>query len=139
MAGFIKAEVEKLPIQPINTKINSEIFEKFQKKCKQQNIPMYIVIETFCRQYANGKYCFKRDDVLKWKDKNDKTSVLNTPINKNVYLRFKDKVKDNGYFIRHILSAFIDDYGQKNLVLEFVDRTESDDEAELNNDGNEVE
>lgn len=121
MAGFIKLEVEKLPVQPINTKISSEIFEEFQKKCKQQNIPMNVMIEAFARQYANGRYQLNEEDIVKWKDYNGKTSVLNTPINKTVYYDFKNRVKANRYFVKHVLSAFIEDYAKNDFVLEFVE------------------
>ena len=101
-------------------KINSEIFEEFQKRCKERNLPMHVVLETFCRQYANGRYNLNRDDILKYKDNNSKTSVLNTPINKEVYNRFKDVVKAQGLFVRHVISAFIEDYGNTYPVMEFV-------------------
>lgn len=120
MAGHIKINVEKLEVQVINTKINSKIFEEFQKKLKQQNISMNVVIETFARQYANRRYDLNEEDILKWKDDNGEVSILNTPINKDVYLQFKCKVKSDGYFVRHILSAFIEDYGKNEMVLEFV-------------------
>lgn len=120
MAGYIKVQTKKLEVQPINTKINSEIFEMFQKKCKARNLQMCTVIETFARQYANNRYDLKREDVLKWKNNNDKTSTLNTPINKEVYYEFKNKVKENGYFMKHILTAFIEDYVKNDMVMEFV-------------------
>lgn len=120
MAGYIKVEVEKLETQQINTKINAEIFEEFQKRCKQQNIPMNVVFEAFCRQYANGRYHLNEDDILKWKNDNGESSILNTPVNKEVYVEFKHKVKTEGYFVKHILSAFIEDYGKNKLVFEIV-------------------
>lgn len=120
MAGHIKINVEKLEVQVINTKINSKIFEEFQKKLKQQNISMNVVIETFARQYANGRYDLNEEDILKWKDDNGEVSILNTPINKDVYYQFKYKVKAGGYFVRHILSAFIEDYGKSEIVLELI-------------------
>lgn len=120
MAGFIKLDVEKLPTQAINQKISSEIFEEFQKRCKQQNIPMNVIIETFARQYSEGRYYLDTGDILKWKEYDGKTSVLNTPINKEVYTKFKSIVKANGFFVKNVLSAFIEDYGNKDLVMEFV-------------------
>lgn len=120
MAGYIKVSVEKLETQTINTKINAEIFEEFQKRCKQQNIPMNVVFEAFCRQFTNGRYHLNEDDILKWKNDNGKTSILNTPVNKDVYAEFKHKVKTEGYFVKHILSAFIEDYGKNNMVFEIV-------------------
>lgn len=125
MAGTIKIEVEKLPTQFINMKVDVKIFEQFQKKCKQQNIPMNVVIEAFARQYANGRYELSEGDILKWRRVNiEKETVLNTPINKDVYYKFKDVVKSQEYFVRHVLSAFIEDYGKNNMYLEFVKDTE---------------
>jgi hypothetical protein len=121
MAGFIKVEVEKFETQFINTKINAEIFEEFQKRCKQQNIPMNVVMEAFCRQWANGRYRLNEQDIMKWKDDRGKVSTLNTPVNKEVYNEFKHRVKTEGYFVKHIISAFIEDYGKNNLVFEIVE------------------
>lgn len=120
MAGFIRLEVEKLPMQAINQKIGSEVFEEFQKKCKQRNLQMCTVIEVFCRQYSEGRYHLDTDNILKWKEYDGKTSVLNTPINKEVYTKFKGVVKANGFFVKNVLSAFIEDYANKDLVMEFV-------------------
>ena len=120
MAGHPKVQVEKLPTQFINTKINSEIFTEFQKVCKQQNISMNIVIEAFARQYSKGRYELSKENILKWKDDVDETTILNTHINKDVYYLFKDRVKDNGFFVRHVLSAFIEEYGKNKLAIEFV-------------------
>ena len=125
MAGFIKISVEKLPTQSINTKINSEIFAKFQKRCKQNNIPMNVVMETFCRQYANSKYYLDEEQILKWKDNTDNTSILNTPINKDIYYQFKDKVKADGYFVKYVLTAFIEDYAKQDMVFELVNTNDN--------------
>lgn len=119
MAGYIKVEVEKLETQQINTKVNSEVFEKFQIKCRERNLQMCTVIETFARQYAKNRYKLDKEDILKWKNNVGETSTLNTPINKEVYNQFKDEVKANGYFVKHILMAFIEDYANKDLVMEF--------------------
>ena len=120
MAGYIKLEVEKPETQQINLKINAEIFEEFQKKCKMRNLQMCTVIETFARQYSNDKYYLEEENISKWKNDNAKTSTLNTPINKEVYCKFKDKAKDNKFFVKHVISAFIEDYAKNNYVLEFV-------------------
>ena len=119
MAGYIKVEVKKLETQPINTKVNAEILEEFQKKCRERNLQMCTVIETFARQYANNRYDLKEESILKWKDDSGDTSILSTPINKEVYNQFKDKVKENGYFVKYILMAFIEDYANNDLIMEF--------------------
>lgn len=120
MAGYIKLDVEKLPLQPLNTKIDEDIFEEFQKRCKERNLQMCTVIETFARQYANGRYALNKEDIIKWKNNDGETSTLNTPINKEVYHQFKSRVKANGYFVKNVLSAFIEDYAKSDLIMEFV-------------------
>lgn len=121
MAGYIKIEVEKPETQQINLNINAEIFEEFQKKCKIRNLQMCTVVETFARQYANNNYDLDRESILKWKDDNNsEKSTLNTPINKDVYGRFKTKVKAEGLFVKHVVSAFVEDYAKKEYILEFV-------------------
>lgn len=120
MAGYIKIQTEKFELQPVNTTINTEIFEEFQKKLKQQNIPMNVVITVFVEQYINGRYKLNEKDILKWEGNSDNTSKLSTPINKAIYTQFKDKVKSDGHYIKHVLSAFIEDYSKNDLVMEFV-------------------
>lgn len=120
LAGYIKVEAEKFEVQPINMKINSEVFEEFQKKCKERNLQMCTVIEVFIRQYSNGRYYLKREDIIKWKDNNAPTSILSTPINKEAYTKFKDVVKSQGLFMKHVLTAFIEDYGKNEMIMEFV-------------------
>lgn len=120
MAGYLKVDVEKFELQPVNTKIDSDIFEKFQRKCKERNLQMCTVIETFARQYVNNRYILEEGNILKWANGSCKTSTLNTPINKDVYYQFKDKVKADGYYIKHVLSAFIEDYTKNNMIMEFV-------------------
>ena len=119
MAGYIKVEVEKLETKQINTQVDSEVFEEFQKKCRERNLQMCTVIETFARQYSKNRYELDKENILKWKNNLGKTSTLSTPINKEVYNQFKDKVKANGYFVKHILMAFIEDYANKDLIMEF--------------------
>ena len=119
MAGYIKVKVEKLETKQINTQVNSEVFEEFQKKCRERNLQMCTVIETFARQYSKNRYKLNEEDILKWKSDLGKTSTLSTPINKEVYNQFKDEVKANGYFVKHILMAFIEEYANKDLIMEF--------------------
>ena len=122
MGGHIKVDAEKMETQALNMKINAEIFEAFQRRCKERNLPMYVVIETFCRQYANGRYYLNVNDIIKWKDNNAPTSTLNTSIDKEVYTEFKGVVKTRGFFVKNVLSAFIEDYANDDLIMEFADR-----------------
>ena len=120
MAGFIKVDVKKLPTKPLNTQINKEIFYDFKVKCKQRGLPLNIVIEAFMGQYANGRYDLDKERVIKWKENDGETETLNSTFNKEVYDKFKDAVKKDKFFIKHVITVFIEDYVNNDYVLEFV-------------------
>lgn len=119
MAGFIKVEAKKLPTKALNMQINKEIFYEFKVKCKERGLPLNIVIEVFMRQYGNRKYHLNKEDIIKWKDDNGETETLNSTFNKEVYDRFKDAVKYDGYFIKHVITAFVEDYVKNDLTMEY--------------------
>ena len=120
MAGFIKVDVKKLPTKPLNTQINKEIFYDFKVKCKERGLPLNIVIEAFMSQYANGRYDLNKERVIKWKEDDGETETLNSTFNKEVYDKFKDAVKKDKFFIKHVITVFIEDYVNNDYVLEFV-------------------
>lgn len=120
MAGFIKVEAKKLPTKALNMQINKEIFYDFKVKCKERGLPLNVVIEVFMRQYGNRKYPLERMDILRWKEDNGETETLNSTFNKEVYDKFKDVVKSDGYFIKHVISAFVEDYVKNDLIMEFA-------------------
>ena len=120
MAGFIKVEAKKLPTRALNMQINKDIFYEFKVKCKERNLPLNIVIEVFMRQYANKKYHLDKEVILKWKEDNGETETLNSTFNKEVYDRFKDVVKYDGYFIKHVITAFVEDYVKNDLIMEYT-------------------
>ena len=72
------------------------------------------------RQYANRKYRLDRADILKWKEDSGETETLNSTFNKEVYDRFKDAVKYDGYFIKHVTTAFVEDYVKNDLIMEYT-------------------
>lgn len=43
----------------LTTPVNAEALEKFKAKCKENNIMMNAVLETFMRQYAAGEFEIK--------------------------------------------------------------------------------
>ena len=100
--------------------INKEIFYDFKVKCKERGLPLNVVIEVFMRQYGNRRYPLERMDILRWKEDNGETETLNSTFNKEVYDKFKDVVKDDGYFIKHVISAFVEDYVKNDLIMEFT-------------------
>ncbi len=120
MAGFIKVEAKKLPTKALNMQINKEIFYDFKVKCKEKGLPLNVVIEVFMNQYANRRYDLDREDILKWKEDSGETETLNSTFNKDVYIKFKNAVKNDGLFIKHVIAAFVDDYVRNDLVMEFT-------------------
>lgn len=121
MAGFIKVEAKKLPTKALNMQINKEIFYEFKVKCKERGLPLNIVIEVFMRQYGNRKYHLDEMDIRRWQEDNGETETLNSTFNKEVYDKFKDVVKRDGYFIKHVISAFVEDYVKKDLIMEYTE------------------
>ena len=120
LAGFIKVEVNKLPTKVLNMQINKEIFYEFKVRCKERGLPLNVAIEVFMRQYGDRKYHLDKEDILKWKDDNRETETLNSTFNKEVYDRFKDVVKYDGFFIKHVISAFVEDYVKNDLVMYYT-------------------
>lgn len=120
MAGFIKVEAKKLPTKALNMQINKDIFYDFKVKCKERGLPLNIVIEVFMNQYANRKYHLDREDILKWKEDFGETETLNSTFNKETYVRFKDAVKSDGLFIKHVITAFVEDYVKNDLIMEYA-------------------
>lgn len=119
MAGFIKVKAKKLPTKVLNMQINKEVFYEFKVKCKERGLPLNIVIEVFMRQYGNGAYHLDKESILKWKNDCGETETLNSTFNREVYDKFKDAVKCDGYFIKHVITAFVEDYVENDLIMEY--------------------
>lgn len=120
MAGFIKVEAKKLPTKAMNMQINKELFYEFKVKCKERGLPLNIVIEVFMRQYGNRKYPLDKESILKWEDKKGETETLNSTFNKEVYERFTNAVKHDGYRIKYVIAAFVEDYVKNDLIMEYT-------------------
>lgn len=105
----------------VNMKVNKEVFDSFRDYCKELGYPMQVMIETFVRQYANGKFKLKPEDILKYKDDGKEVDVLKTTLNKEIYADFKYTCKVNGYFIKHVITAFMEQFASRNFILEFTD------------------
>lgn len=120
MAGYIKVNAKKMPTKALNMQINKEIFYEFKVKCKERGLPLNIVIEVFMRQYGNRKYHLDKESILKWQDCKGETETLNSTFNKEVCERFKDVVKHDGYRIKYVIAAFVEDYVKNDLIMEFT-------------------
>ena len=128
MGGFIKRDVERVATTALNTKVNKEVFDAFKDKCKEQGYPLNVMLETFMQQYANGNFHLDDKDIMKFKNDGKEVDTLNTTFNKEIYLAFKSTCKARGYFLKHVVTAFMEQYAQRNLVLEYVDMTEKTEE-----------
>lgn len=125
MAGFIKGvETEKVEITALNTKINKEVFNNFKICCLELRYPMNVMLEIFMQQYANGRFNLKEEDVLKWKKDDSEVDTLNTTFNKEIYQNFKSTCKGNGFFVKHIITAFMEQFSKRNFILEYIDVAE---------------
>lgn len=126
MGGYIKRDVKRVATAPLNTKVNKEVFDAFKDCCKEQGYPLNVMLETFMRQYANGNFHLDADDILKFKNDGQEVSTLNTTFNKEIYLNFKLTCKDKGFFVKHVITAFMEKYAERNLVLQYIDTTKEE-------------
>lgn len=125
MGGFIKRDVQRVETTALNQKINKEVFDDFKDYCKELGYPMNVVLETFMQQYANGRFKLNANDVLKFKNDGKPVDTLNTTFNKEIYANFKSVCKLRGFFVKHVITAFMEKYASRNLIMEYVDVTET--------------
>lgn len=121
MGGFIRRDIKRVETTAFNTTINKEIFDSFKDYCKETGYPMNVMLETFMQQYINGRFNAGSEDILKWKKDSSEIDNLNTTLNKEIYMNFKYTCKSNGFFVKHVLTAFMEEFIDKNLILEYVD------------------
>ena len=126
MGGYIKRDVERVPTKALNTKVNKEVFDSFKDYCKEQGYPLNVVIEIFMNQYSNGRFHLDADDILKFKNDGEEVDTLNTTFNKEIYTNFKFACKSNGFFVKHVVTAFMEKYAERNFVLEYKNVTEAE-------------
>lgn len=124
MAGFIKIEADRVETTALNTKVNKKVFDEFKICCKTQGYPLNVVLETFMNQYANHRFDLSEEEILRWKGDVEEVDTLNTTFNKEIYSNFKYRCKSDGYFLKHVVIAFMKRYTERNLVLEFRDVTQ---------------
>lgn len=124
MGGFIKRDVKRVETTALNQKVNKEVFDAFKDVCKEQGYAMNVVLETFMQQYANGRFYIQKEDILKYKGDDSDVDTLNTTFSKEIYTNFKNACKSNGYFVKHVVTAFMERYANRELIMEFVDVSE---------------
>lgn len=120
MGKPVNSNVSRAETTALNTKVNKEVFESFKDYCAYLGYPMNVVLETFMRQYANGRFKLNEEDILKFKNDGKEVDTLNTTFNKEIYLDFKSTCKGNGYFVKHVIIAFMEKFASKDFVLEYT-------------------
>ena len=125
MGKPVTSNVSRAETTALNTKVNKEVFEAFKDCCAELGYPMNVMLETFMRQYTNGKFKLNEDDIMKFKNDGKEVDSLNTTFNKEIYIKFKFACKDNGFFLKHVVTAFMEKFATGNFVLEYVDVTET--------------
>ena len=121
MGGFIKVDADRVETTALNTKVNKEVFNNFKIYCKELGYPLNVVLETFMQQYANGRFEMDSEDILKWKGDTSEVDTLNTTFNKEIYVNFKYACKGNRYFVKHVVTAFMEKYASRKYIMEYVD------------------
>lgn len=129
MGGFIKRDVQRVETTALNTKVNKEVFNAFKDCCKEAGYPLNVMLESFMRQYSNRRFKLSAEEILKFKNDGAEVDTLNTTFNKEIYLSFKATCKANGYFVRHVVTAFMEVYANGNLILEYVDASRVNDKS----------
>ena len=66
MGKPVTSNVPRAETTALNTKVNKEVFESFKDYCAYLGYPMNVVLETFMRQYANGRFELDKEDILKF-------------------------------------------------------------------------
>ena len=120
MGGYIKRDVERVETTALNTKVHRDIFNDFKDYCKYLGYPMNMVLEAFMQQYKNGRIYIDHADIMKWKQEDYEVDTLSTTFNKYIYKDFKNACKDNGYFVKNVIMAFMEMFSKKNLILEYI-------------------
>ena len=100
------------------------MFESFKDRCAYLGYPMNVMLETFMRQYTNGKFKLNDNDIMKFKNDGKEVDTLNTTFNKDIYNSFKLACRRNGYFVKHVITAFMEKFATGNFVLEYVNISE---------------
>lgn len=120
MGKPVSSNAQRVETTALNTKINKEVFDKFKDCCKEDGYSLNVMLETFMRQYTNGRFKIDTEDILKFKNDGAEVDTLNTTFNKEIYLNFKAVCKSNGFFVKHIITAFMEQYATRSFILEYT-------------------
>lgn len=121
MGKPVNSNVKRAETTALNTKVNKEVFNKFKDALAYRGYAMNTILEVFMQQYANERFNIDHEDIIKFKNDNSEVDTLNTTFNKEIYLNFKEKCKDNGYFVKYVIMTFMEKFSNGNYVMEYVE------------------
>ena len=122
MAGIIKRNVEQRnEFTALNQPINRDAFNGYKDYCKKKGYPMNVMLEVFMQQYTKGGFQLTDDEIRKWKNMEAETDTLNTTFDKEIYHSFKRTCKNNGYFVKYVVTAFMARVVNAEYRMEFVE------------------
>ena len=124
MGKPVTSDVKRVETTGLNTKVNKEVFQDFKDRCAYLGYPMNTVLETFMQQYSNGRFKINTDDIMKFKNDGVDVDTLNSSFNKMIYVDFKNVCKANGFYIKHVLTAFMEKFAKGMYIMEYVDISE---------------
>ena len=124
MGKPVSSNVKRVETTGLNTKVDKKVFQDFKDRCAYLGYPMNVVLETFMRQYADGRFYLSDVDVIKWYKNNavniTEVDTLNSTFNKEIYLNFKDTCKSRKYYVKYVITAFMEKFADKSIMLEYV-------------------
>lgn len=120
MGKPVNSNAQRVETTALNTKVNKEVFNRFKDCCKEDGYPLNVMLETFMRQYTNGRFNISVNDVLKFKNDGAEVDTLNTTFNKEIYLEFKKVCKSRGFYVKNVITAFMEHYASRSFVLEYT-------------------
>ena len=124
MGKPVTSNVKRVETTGLNTKVNRELFQDFKDRCAYLGYPMNVVLETFMKQYADGRFDIEDMDIVKWYKNDVEEDTLNSTFNKEIYLNFKDVCKSKKYFVKYVIMAFMEKFANNSIMLEYVNVAE---------------
>lgn len=121
MGKPVNSNVKRAETTALNTKVNKEVFNNFKDALAYRGYAMNTMLEIFMQQYANGRFSLRHDDIIKFKNDDSEVDTLNTTFNKEIYLNFKSACKGNGYFVKYVIMAFMENFSNGNYIMEYVE------------------
>ena len=119
MGKPVTSNVKRAETTALNTKINKEVFSDFKDTLAYYGYAMNTVLEVFMNQYANKRIDIEHEHIIQWKKDDSEVDTLNTTFNKEIYLKFKAVCKDNGYFVKHVITSFMHKFANGDYVMEY--------------------